>query len=66
MDLREHMKLRKVNASTLAERAGVSTSTITRLLHGHTIPTRRTLEAISDATNGETSAQELMQLCVSA
>lgn len=52
MTLKDYLELPGHNATKLAQAVGCSVSTITRAADGDTLPSRKTMQAISDATRG--------------
>lgn len=62
MTLKEYLETNGLSLKTFGERCGLSAATVLRARDGRNMPSRRTLQAIVEATNGAVTIQELIQV----
>lgn len=62
MTLKDYLDRNKLSLKAFGDRCGVSAPTVLRARDGINIPSRRTLRAIVDATNGAVSIQDLVRV----
>ncbi|MEH6521567.1 helix-turn-helix transcriptional regulator [Sulfitobacter sp.] len=61
MTLKDYLNQNKLSLKTFGNLCGVSAPTVLRARDGINIPSRRTLQAIVDATDGAVTIQDLIQ-----
>ena len=62
MTLKEYLDLNKVSLKAFGERCGVSAATILRARDGVVLPSRKTMEAIVQATDGQVTPGEVWRI----
>ena len=62
MTLKEYLSLNQLSLQAFADRCGLSAPTVLRIRDGKNIPSRRTLTAIVQATQGQVSIQDLISV----
>lgn len=66
MTLKEYLDRNELSLRAFAKRCGVSAPTILRVRDGLHMPSRKTLQAIVDATDGAVRIQELIVITETA
>lgn len=61
MKLDEYLKANKISGAEFAELIGVDAATVFRIRTGRVFPHRRTMQSIITATDGQVSANDLIQ-----
>lgn len=61
MTLKDYLHQNKLSLKAFGDRCGISAPTVLRVRDGRNIPSRRTIQAIVDATGGTVTVQELIQ-----
>lgn len=61
MTLKDYLDQHKLSLKAFGDQCGVSAPTVLRIRDGVNIPSRRTLQAIVDATGGAVTIQDLIQ-----
>lgn len=62
MTLKEYLNQHQLSLQAFADCCGLSAPTVLRIRDGKNIPSRRTLTAIVQATNGEVNIQDLISV----
>ena len=61
MTLKDYLDQHKLSLKAFGDQCGVSAPTVLRIRDGVNIPSRRTLQAIVDATGGAVTIQDLIR-----
>ncbi len=62
MTLKEYLDLNKVSLKAFGERCGVSAATILRARDGVVLPSRKTMQAIIKATDGQVTPADVWRI----
>jgi len=62
MTLKEYLSQNQLSLQAFADRCGLSAPTVLRIRDGKNIPSRRTLTAIVQATQGAVNIQDLISV----
>lgn len=61
MTLKDYLDQNNMSLQAFGDRCGVSAPTVLRIRDGVNMPSRRTLQAIVDATDGAVTVQDLIR-----
>jgi transcriptional regulator with XRE-family HTH domain len=61
MTLKDYLTQHRLTLQAFGDQCGLSAPTVLRIRDGRNIPSRRTLQAIVDATDGAVTVQELIR-----
>lgn len=55
---------KRIDIKVYAEKIGITAESLSQIINGHVVPQMRTAKKIEEATEGEVTAEDVIQFCL--